>query len=216
MITPYDTWAPRIRRRLQLARGILFQIRGARTGLRFGVGHGVRILYPHCLWVSDDVTIDDYGYLNCSSDKGIHIGTGSSIERNLWLHCGGQCGKSATGFVHIGKDTIIGCNAVLGAGGGIRIGSHVLVGQSVCMHAENHLFRDKTRLIRDQGVVHACITIEDDVWIGSGAIILAGVTIGRGAVIGAGTVVTRDVKDYEVTVGVPARMISRRSPMHGP
>ncbi|VVS91972.1 DapH/DapD/GlmU-related protein [Desulfoluna spongiiphila] len=54
------------------------------------------------------------------------------------------------------------------------------------------------------------ITIEDDVWIGAGAIILAGVTVGKGCVIGAGSVVTKDVPEYCVAAGNPARVVKQR------
>lgn len=53
------------------------------------------------------------------------------------------------------------------------------------------------------------IVIEDDAWIGTGAIILPNVTVGRGAVVGAGAVVTKDVPPYTVVVGIPARPIKR-------
>lgn len=54
------------------------------------------------------------------------------------------------------------------------------------------------------------IVIGNDVWIGANAVILPGVTIGDGAVIGAGAVVTRDVPDYAIVVGVPAKVIRKR------
>jgi acetyltransferase-like isoleucine patch superfamily enzyme len=55
------------------------------------------------------------------------------------------------------------------------------------------------------------ITIEDEVWLGHGVIVLSGVRIGKGAVIGAGSVVTRDVPDGAVAVGVPARIVKTRA-----
>ncbi len=58
---------------------------------------------------------------------------------------------------------------------------------------------------------HHC-NIGHDVWIGTRAIIMPGVTIGTGAIIGAGAVVTKDVGDYEVAVGVPAKVIKKRFP----
>lgn len=54
---------------------------------------------------------------------------------------------------------------------------------------------------------HSHVTIEDDVWIGAGAIIMPNVTIGRGSVIGAGSIVTKDVPPYEIFCGNPARHI---------
>ena len=55
------------------------------------------------------------------------------------------------------------------------------------------------------------VRIEDDVWIGARAIILAGITIGKGAIIGAGAVVTKDVSPYAICVGNPARVIKYRN-----
>ncbi|NUQ39504.1 MAG: hypothetical protein HUU23_17315 [Caldilineales bacterium] len=54
------------------------------------------------------------------------------------------------------------------------------------------------------------IVIEDDVWLGVGAIVLDGVTIGRGAVIGAGAVVTESIPAYAIAVGAPARVVGHR------
>lgn len=54
------------------------------------------------------------------------------------------------------------------------------------------------------------ITLGDDVWIGANSVILPGVTIGRGAVIGAGAVVTKDIPEYAIAVGNPARVIKYR------
>lgn len=54
------------------------------------------------------------------------------------------------------------------------------------------------------------IIIEDDVWIGQGAIILSGVTIGRGSVIGAGAVVAKDIPPYSIVVGNPGKVIKKR------
>ena len=197
-------------RRLQLLRGHWIQLRGATAGDRFGIGKAVEILYPACLVVGDGVTIMDYGYLHCLSSRGVHIGSHSSIDRNLWLHCGGTAEDHDHGFFIMGEDSFIGCGAVMGAGGGIQIGKHVRIGQNVNMHAENHVFADPSRLICEQGVNYQGIVIEDDVWIGSKATILDGVKIGRGAVVGAGAVVVKSVPAYAIVVGVPARIAGMR------
>jgi acetyltransferase-like isoleucine patch superfamily enzyme len=138
------------------------------------------------------------------------IGSHSSIDRNLWLHCGGSYDDYAHGFFELGSHSYIGCNAVMGAGGGIRIGDFVLIGQCVNVHAEKHAFDDPSRLIGEQGVTYQGVVIEDDVWIGSKATILDGVTIGRGAVIGAGAVVTKSIPPYAIAIGVPAMVVRSR------
>jgi acetyltransferase-like isoleucine patch superfamily enzyme len=82
------------------------------------------------------------------------------------------------------------------------------------------VFADPDRLIAEQGITARGIVIEDDVWLGGGAVVLDGVRIGRGAVVGAGAVVTQDIPPYAIAVGVPARVVgSRREtprPVEGP
>ncbi|WP_408732867.1 CatB-related O-acetyltransferase [Burkholderia cenocepacia] len=60
--------------------------------------------------------------------------------------------------------------------------------------------------------VNRTVVIGNDVWIGTGAIIMAGVTVGDGAVIGSNTIVTRDVNQYEIVVGSPSRTLRKRFP----
>ncbi len=210
-VTWKDRWYNRISRRQQLLRGQIVRWRGAQSGLRFGVGAGTQILYPGCLNVGDDVTILDYSYLHCLSNKGVNIGNNTSIDRNLWLHCGGNWQANGYGFIDIGENSFIGCNGVLGAGGGIHIGNNVLIGQNVNLHSENHVYSDKDRLIREQGIRYEGIIIEDDVWIGSKVTIVDGVKVGQGAVIGAGSVVTKSIPPYAVAVGVPAKVVRYRA-----
>jgi acetyltransferase-like isoleucine patch superfamily enzyme len=165
-----------------------------------------RILYPSGFSAGSDVTIGEYAYVHNGTDRGVTIGSHCSIDRNVWLHCG------ETGFFSMGDYSYIGCNAVIGAGGGgIRIGSNVLIGQGVSMHSEKHLYEAADQLIRLQGVSFQGIEIGDDVWIGSRVVILDGVTIGTGAVVGAGSVVTRSIPAYRVAVGAPAKVIGSRA-----
>ena len=205
-----NRWEHRIERRLQLLRGQVARWRGARVGKRFGLGRGIRLLYPTCFQAGNDVTIEDYAFLHCLSKKGVRIGSHTSVARNLWLHCGGMPDTYSHGFFEIGEHSFIGPNAVMGAGGGIRIGNYVLFGPDVVVSSENHRFDDPDTRIRDQGVTRKGVVIEDDCWIASKAVILDGVTVGRGSVVAAGAVVTRDVPSYSVVAGIPAEVIRRR------
>jgi len=199
-------------RKIQLLRGYLWKFRGVSAGERFGIGQSVKIEYPKCLIIGQDVTIDDFSFLHCLSTRGVQIGNNTSIDRNCWLHCGGSKADHEHGFFSIGDNSYIGCNAVLGAGGGIEIGNHVLIGQSVNIHAENHTFSDPEKRIDEQGVTYQGIIVQDDVWIGSRVVILDGVQIGKGAVIAAGAVVTKSIPEYAVVMGVPARIVGSRRP----
>jgi acetyltransferase-like isoleucine patch superfamily enzyme len=201
-------------RRLELLRGKLLQWRGAAAGVNFGLGRQVRFVHPSGFTAGDYVTIGDFCYLNCRSQRGVKIGDYTSIDQNLWLSCGGRT-KDATGFFEMGDHSYIGCNAVIGAGGGgIKIGRNVLIGQSVNIHSEKHVFGDTSVPIRMQGISYQGVVIEDDVWIGSKATILDGVVIGTGAIIGAGAVVTHSVPPYSIAVGIPAKVVGVREGAH--
>lgn len=100
----------------------------------------------------------------------------------------------------------VGCHFL----GQIDVGNDVHVGPQTVIWGRDH-GTAKDRLIREQARIKAPIAIGDDVWIGAHCTILKGVTIGRGAVIGAGSVVTRDVPEYAVAVGNPARVLRYRT-----
>jgi acetyltransferase-like isoleucine patch superfamily enzyme len=89
------------------------------------------------------------------------------------------------------------------ASGGVTIGSRVLIAANAVITSREH----PAALPRYGVTVDAPVVIEDDVWIGAGAIVLPGVTIGRGAIVGAGAVVTGPVAPFTIVGGVPARMI---------
>lgn len=118
-----------------------------------------------------------------------------------------SCINNAVGDVIIGDFTRIGlhCTVI----GPVSIGSHVNLAQGITVSALNHNFDDTDLRIDQQGVSTREVRIDDDVWIGANAVITAGVHIGRHAVVAAGAVVTKDVPEYCMVAGVPARIIKR-------
>jgi acetyltransferase-like isoleucine patch superfamily enzyme len=108
-------------------------------------------------------------------------------------------------------DVIIGSRAIVGIGnvviGPVNIGNNVIFAQHVGILAMNHGYKDLQVPIRDQKCTSALITIEDDCWIGSNAIVTSGVTIGKHSIIAAGSVVTKDVPPYSIAGGNPARIL---------
>lgn len=96
----------------------------------------------------------------------------------------------------------------------ISIGSDVMIASHAVLTTATHDYRVSP--MNSTTLQTAPIVIEDDVWIGSGAIILQGVTIGRGAVVAAGAVVNCDVAPNSIVGGVPARLIRERILSGGP
>ena len=115
--------------------------------------------------------------------------------------------------IEIGEGCLINHNNVLQAGkvnAKIRIGNYVHTGANVMIIAFNHAFDTRDKPTIKQDYYDASVIIEDDVWIGGGSIILAGVTIGKGAIIAAGAVVNKDVPPYSIVGGIPAKIIKQR------
>ncbi len=110
----------------------------------------------------------------------------------------------------IGANTGISPGSQINAGGGVRIGRQVLIGPNVMIWSQSHNWRDRTIPIVMQGWRREEIVIEDDVWIGAGAIILPGVCLARGTVVAAGAVVTQSTEPYTLVAGIPARQIAAR------
>lgn len=118
-----------------------------------------------------------------------------------------SCINNAVGAIHVGEYTRIGLhNTIIGP---VSIGNHVNLAQNVVVSGLNHNFQDPDIAIDRQGISTSLVTIGDDIWIGSNTTIIAGVSIGKHSVIGAGSVVTKDIPDYCVAVGNPARVIKR-------
>ena len=112
--------------------------------------------------------------------------------------------------IEIGYNVFINRNVYITARANITIGDNVLIGPGVIINSGMHRYKDKTKLIRDQGHEIKPINIGNDVWIGANAVIMPGVFIGDGSVIGAGAIVTRSIPPYAVAVGIPARIIKER------
>ncbi|HOG46438.1 MAG TPA: acyltransferase [Anaerolineae bacterium] len=168
---------------------------------------GVRICQAANLTLHDGAYIDHGVYLH-ACPAGIEIGANTYVMHRAELHVYNFRNLEQSG-IWVGRNCIIGEYSVLRGQGGIVIGDNVIIAPHVQIMAVDHVFDDPTRPILEQGLRAFGITIEDDAWIGAGAIILDGVRIGRGAVVGAGAVVTRDVAPHTVVAGVPARLVRR-------
>lgn len=131
------------------------------------------------------------------------IGKGSTIEDFSTVNNG-------VGHVIIGDRTRIGLGNVLI--GPVTVGNDIMFAQNIVLSGLNHGYEDINLPISQQKTSMAEIFIEDEVWIGSNAVIVAGVRVGKHSVVAAGSVVTKDVPAYSIVAGNPARLIKQYNP----
>jgi acetyltransferase-like isoleucine patch superfamily enzyme len=114
--------------------------------------------------------------------------------------------------VTVGAETSIHTRCQLMAHkGSIRIGRGVALAAGCALYPYDHGIAGHVPIRRQPVHSKGDIVIGDEAWLGTAVIVLAGVTIGEGAVVGAGSVVTDDVPDYAIAVGVPARVVKFRT-----
>ncbi|WP_406284282.1 sugar O-acetyltransferase [Streptomyces sp. NBC_00209] len=125
------------------------------------------------------------------------LGAGAHIRPPLYVDYGS--------YITVGEDTFVNYNLTALDVAPITIGRDCQIGPNVQLLTPTHPVEPEPR--RDKLEAARPITIGDNVWLGGGAIVLAGVTIGDNSVIGAGAVVTKDIPANVVAVGNPARVI---------
>lgn len=132
---------------------------------------------------------------------------GISIGKNTIINMGARIYDPSN--IQIGDDCVIGEKITLDGREKLIIGNHVDIASEVMIYNSEHDINDPLFT-----AVSAPVIIGDYVFIGPRAIILPGVTIGNGAVVAAGAVVTKDVPEFAVVGGVPAKVIKKRSVTH--
>lgn len=182
---------------LKKSKGILF------VGKKVKLKCRKKIIFNGTAIIEDGVKID------ALSKGGMEVGDNFSIGRNGIIECTGVIRELGEKLV-IGNNVGIAANVFISMRGKIEIGDDTIFGPNVAIHAENHNFDDLDVPIRLQGATRKGVKIGRDCWIGSGVIILDGVTIGDGCIIAAGAVVNKDIPDYSIVGGVPAKVIKSR------
>ena len=174
------------------------------------VGRGVQITHGKHIRCGKNVKFEDYSEIHGLCSEGLNFGDYVTISRGVMIRASSYYGGDYGIGLTIGEHSSIGPYGYVGCSGRITIGKNVMFGPKCSLFAENHVFSDKQRSIKSQGVQQKGITIEDDCWIGSNVTILDGVIIGKGSVIGAGTLVTKDVPAGSVVVDQREKVIRER------
>lgn len=157
---------------------------------------GPDILYSHLLSYAPKL------YKDYCKKKFAYFGEGAEIRTGAYaVYCSN---------IYIGENVIIRPQSMLMADekACIKIEKDVLIGSGVHMYVANHRFDDINVPIFYQGHTESkSIILKEGCWVGANALLLSGVTIGKNAVVAAGAVVTKDVEDFAVVGGIPAKLI---------
>jgi acetyltransferase-like isoleucine patch superfamily enzyme len=167
-------------------------------------GQKSNIVFGKLCKIEDNVTLQGISLHGLQFGSRVTICEGAMIRPSG--HWGGQIGFG----LKVGDYSSVGAYSYIGCSGKIEIGNHVMIGPNVSIIAENHNFKLTDIPMQKQGVSNKGIKIEDDVWIGTKAIILDGVTIGKGSIVAAGTIVTKNIEPFSIVGGVPAKIIKKR------
>lgn len=194
----------------RMIRGLFWKLRlRSVTGLLLA-DRGARVLHGQHLRTGRRFSMEEGCMIMALSKRGIVFGERCTVGRFATIApTNPLLGEPGEGL-KVGDHSNIGPYSFIGCSGFIEIGNRVLMGPRVNLMAENHEFSRTDISMKDQGVRREFIRIEDDVWLGVGSTILAGVTVGRGSIVAAGAVVTKDVPPFSVVGGVPAHILKQR------
>ena len=183
-------------------RGIVYR------GVLGGIGRSclieedVRLQIPQRIFLGSRVFVGQYSYLDGQTSF-LKLGDDVHLARFCTLRAG-------EGGITVRDGAGINMRCFLDGNGGLEIGPNTLLSPGVQVISGNHVFDDPDMPIRFQGTHYGKVTIGEDCWLGTNVLVLPGVTIGRGAVVGAGAVVTKDVPEYGIALGIPAKVVGHR------
>jgi acetyltransferase-like isoleucine patch superfamily enzyme len=168
-------------------------------------GCGTVLRHPGKVMIGDNVTIDDLVVLDAkgTANQGITLGHGVFLGRGTILSC-------KDGDITLGDHVNVGFHSEIFSGSSVTVGRHGLFAAYTYLVGGGHEFEATDRAVLEQPRSSRGITLGDNVWLGAGAKVLDGVRLGNDVVVGAGAVVTADLPDGAVAVGVPARVVRRR------
>ena len=169
-------------------------------------GKNVDIFNPDKIRIGKNCLIGDNCLLEAKTDGSISIGDDVSIGRGCLIRCG-------LGSIEIGNNTRIAAYSHISAiGATVKLGRNVLVASYCCIIGDSspNVSLADVPMICQSTTNSKGIVIGEDIWLGAGVSVLDGVNIRTGSVIGAGSVVTKDIPEYSIAVGVPARVIKSR------
>ena len=190
-----------------LLRRIFYRSIFKKMGRGVIIGAGVTLRHPKQIVLGNYVAIDDYCTLDARGGDGggITLGDRTIVSRFAIL-------RTKNGMIDIGPGSGIGSHSILASTSRLTAGENLLLAPAACIIAGGqHIFSRADVPIVEQGMVtKGGISIGRDVWIGTHATLLDGVHVGDHAIVGACALVNKDVPDYAIAYGIPARAMKDR------
>lgn len=178
---------------------------GTVFGRNMTIRHGRKIHIGERCVFDDLVVLDAKGETN----RGIMIGDEVIIARNTVVSCKG-------GDIEIGSNSNISLNCMIHSEKSVRIGPRNLwAAYCYVIGGGKHDFDRVDVPIIQQGSHVDGVVMDEDIWLGAFVKILDGCRIGKGVVVGAGSLVTKDISDFKIAAGSPARVIRDRTVSNG-
>jgi acetyltransferase-like isoleucine patch superfamily enzyme len=146
----------------------------------------------------------------------IEFGAGAYIGPQAWLNMNGGGAR-----LRIGEGSVIGADLTISCGGLIDVGPGVLMSARISLLDSLHDYdawmaphfeRDEPARFTWAMTEARPVIVGEGTWLGINVVVLPGVTIGKGCIVGANSVVTRDLPDYSVAAGAPARVLRSGRP----
>lgn len=185
---------------IMLVRGYLFLQK------KVFVGKNCTFLNKGNIVFGKNVTIEKYTRLDGYAKEKIELGDNVKIGAYSNLLSTSHFSKYGKGL-KIGNNSAFGSFTEFGAAGGIEIGDNVIAGSYISFHSENHNYKDKSRLIREQGVTSKGIKIGNNIWIGAKVTFLDGSFVDDNSVVAAGAVLNGIYPKNSIIGGIPAKVI---------
>jgi acetyltransferase-like isoleucine patch superfamily enzyme len=189
-----------------LSRRVLWRGLFQRSGRGVVWGRGITVRHPGKMSIGDGVVVDDGCYLDAKGclPGEFRLDDAAFVSRGCVVS-----GKD--GPVHIGARVNLGADCLLYSSGGLEIGEDTMLAGACYVGGGGYETHGSTDVVmREQPLPGKGVVIGPDCWLGARVVVVSGVRVGRGCVIGAGAVVTRDLPDHAIAVGIPARVIGFR------
>jgi len=195
--------------RLPKIKGWFFRILFSSKSLKVGKGFQCDTFPSFIINKNCKIEIGDNVQFRRNVELRSHGTSSITIESNTRIDRGVRILAANKSEIIIKKGARIGLYTVFNGGDSIYIGEKVLVSGYVYLQTSMHNHK-KGKDVQDQGYSHAPVRLEKDAWLGAHVVVLPNVIIAEGAVVGSNAVVNKNVKEFGIVAGVPAKEIKER------